>query len=578
MTSLAAARGAAQADDGPAGDGTPYLAERVLGLATRSHASACALLVLLCLVGFLPGQAGLQPMDRDEPRFAQATKQMLETGDLVAIRFQGEARNKKPVGIYWLQAAAVAAGEALGVPRARTTIALYRLPSLLGALAAVLLTYWSALAFLARGPAFLAAALTGTSVLLTAEAHLAKTDAVLTACAAAAMGALARAWLGRGEEGRLPLGTALAFWLAVALGILVKGPMVPMFAGLAALALCVKARSGRWLGRLRPRPGLLLAVAVVLPWFVAITWRSGSAFYAEAVGHDMLGKVGAAQRVHWAPPLTYLGIVFATFFPAAAYVFLAIPFAWRRRGEDAVAFLLAWAVPSWVVLELVPTKLPHYVLPLCPALAILAVLAATRGGLDPERRGSRLVALLVPLVPFGLALGLGIAAWELDRAVPLAGLGLLLVSGGLAVAAWRRFSAGAVVPSMATAVLAASLLGPAALGLVQRDIPALKVSPRLAALRTTLGCPDPATATLGYREPSLVFLTRSDLAMPATGPEAAAFLGAGGCRLLYVEDRQAEDFARAAGAAGLSPHAIGRVEGFNVNGGRRVGLTAYGTP
>ena len=164
---------------------------------SASHARACAALALLCLILFLPGQISLQPMDRDEPRFAQASKQMLETGDVVAIRFQDEARNKKPVGIYWAQAATVAMGEALGVPEARTQIALYRIPSLLGALFSVLLAYWGALAFLPRRHALLAAALYGACLMLNAEAHLAKTDALLAACATASLGALARLWLGR---------------------------------------------------------------------------------------------------------------------------------------------------------------------------------------------------------------------------------------------------------------------------------------------------------------------------------------------------------------------------------------------
>ena len=112
---------------------------RGLDALSLTHGRAVAALLALCLILFLPGQISLQPMDRDEPRFAQASKQMLETGDLVNIRFQGEARNKKPVGIYWAQAAAVAAGEALGVPNARTQIALYRIPSLIGAAASVLL-------------------------------------------------------------------------------------------------------------------------------------------------------------------------------------------------------------------------------------------------------------------------------------------------------------------------------------------------------------------------------------------------------------------------------------------------------
>src|SRR5712692_2694685 len=93
------------------------------------------LLVGLCLFLYLPGISTIPPLDRDEARFAQATRQMLETGDFLQIRFQDEARNKKPAGIYWLQAAAVSA---FSTPAA-TTIWPYRLPSLLGGIAAVLL-------------------------------------------------------------------------------------------------------------------------------------------------------------------------------------------------------------------------------------------------------------------------------------------------------------------------------------------------------------------------------------------------------------------------------------------------------
>src|SRR3989442_16009695 len=96
-----------------------------------------ALLVGLCLFLYLPGISAIPPLDRDEARFAQATRQMLETGDFLRIRFQDEARNKKPAGIYWLQAAAVGAFST----SASTAMWPYRLPSLLGGIAAALLTF-----------------------------------------------------------------------------------------------------------------------------------------------------------------------------------------------------------------------------------------------------------------------------------------------------------------------------------------------------------------------------------------------------------------------------------------------------
>ncbi|MCJ2079774.1 ArnT family glycosyltransferase [Methylobacterium sp. J-090] len=554
------------------GDAFAFL-DRLLGLGAASHGRACALLAALGLICFLPGLASLQPMDRDEPRFAQASKQMLETGDLVDIRFQGEARHKKPVGIYWAQAAVVAAAEGLGVPQARTAIALYRIPSLVGALAAILLTYWAALAFLPRRGALLAAALFGACVMLAAEAHLAKTDALLCACAVASLGGLARAWLRRGTP--LDTGTVLAFWLGLALGVLVKGPMVPLFCALPALVLSVRARSARWLLALRPGLGLPLTLALVAPWFLAIAWKSGGAFYGEAVGHDMLAKVGGGAEKHWAPPGTYAVVFYATFWPGAAFAALAIPYAWGRRGTNAVAFLLAWIVPAWALFEGVPTKLPHYVLPLMPAVAILTVLALSAGALDPARRGARIVAGLVVLIPVGLTIGLVSAAWSLDRTVPLAGLPLLLAACAVAILSWRAFARALPERALLLAILAALLLSPGVFGLTQPDLSALKVSPRLAAIRDALPCAEPKVASLGYREPSLVFLVGTDLATPSTAAEAASFLTQGGCRLVFVDSRFAAAFDAAIAAGTILPRVVGQVSGFNINGGRRVDLSAY---
>src|SRR6185436_13100375 len=171
----------------------------LLGFVTASHARAVAFLVLVSLVAFLPGFFNVPPMDRDEARFAQATKQMIESGDYIDIRYQNEVRYKKPVGIYWLQAGVVNLAETAGFPQARTTIWLYRIPSLIGAIGAVLLTYWAALTFVSRRTAYLAGLMMATSVLLTIEARLAKTDAMLLLCCVAAMGVMARAYLARAE-------------------------------------------------------------------------------------------------------------------------------------------------------------------------------------------------------------------------------------------------------------------------------------------------------------------------------------------------------------------------------------------
>ncbi|MFD0933963.1 glycosyl transferase, partial [Methylobacterium trifolii] len=149
--------------------------------------------------------------------------------------------------------------------------------------------------------------------------------------------------------------------------------------------------------------------------------------------------------------------------------------------------------------------------------------------------------------------------------------GACLVAG----AAWIAFTQGLPERALVLAVAASCLLSPAVFGLAQGAIPALKVSNRLAAIRDNLPCANPQVASLGYREPSLVFLIGTDLATPAGGAQGRDFLQAGGCRLLFVEGREAAGFDASWPVGAAVPKVVGQVSGFNINGGRRVDLTAY---
>ena len=210
---------------------------------------AYPLILVLALMAFLPGFRTIPAVDRDEARFAESTRQMLESGDFIRIRLQDELRLKKPVGIYWLQAAAtaLAGGEDPANP-----IWTYRIPSLLGALGAVLMTLWMGRRWFGAEAGFAAAVLIAGSLLLGVEARLAKTDAALLATILLAQAQLGEAWLR--PEAPLARWRWLAFWAASGLGILIKGPILPLVAGLTAAALAIAVRRAAWLGRLRPWP------------------------------------------------------------------------------------------------------------------------------------------------------------------------------------------------------------------------------------------------------------------------------------------------------------------------------------
>ena len=126
-------------------------AGRALGLAAKRP---IVVLFLICFVAWFPGFFTLPPLDRDESRFAQATKQMLETGDFVSIKLQDQPRDKKPVGIYWLQALST---DVLSSPEARQIWA-YRVPSLLGAMLAAAACAWGAAAFFGAETSLIAGA------------------------------------------------------------------------------------------------------------------------------------------------------------------------------------------------------------------------------------------------------------------------------------------------------------------------------------------------------------------------------------------------------------------------------------
>ena len=553
--------------------------DRVIDAASRSHLRAVVALLALSIMLFVPGQFTLQPMDRDEPRFAQATKQMLETRDFVDIRFQDEARHKKPVGIYWLQSVAVSAADALGFPEARGTIGYYRIPSFIGAIAAVLLTYWTALAFLTRPGAMLAAALMAGSILLGVEARLAKTDAVLTATVIGAMGALARVWMahislpGRWQPG---LGNALVFWISIGIGVLIKGPITPLIPLIVVVCLAVRERSLAWARPLRLWMGLGIVAAIALPWLVAIAVKSGGAFFAESVGKDMLGKVGSVAEKHWGPPGAYFVAFSATFWPAAPLTALVGWFFWNERRDDAVFFLLAWIVPFWLVLEAMPTKLPHYVLPLFPAIAILVLMAAERNAV-PER-GWRLWtgAALMLLIPLALLIGAPFAFLKFDGTLPIAAMPLLGAATVLAALAARSVLNTNVRAAAVWGLLAALPLTAAGFRFGMPELQAINLSRNLAALAKTEECRDPRFATAGYREPSLVFLTRTDLKM-IDGREVLAFLSGkeGDCRIAFVESRDEVAFISQLPPVSTGMKLAGRVKGININGGRALDIGVW---
>lgn len=539
------------------------------------------LAALLALIAGLPGVIGLPPLDRDESRFAEATAQMLETGDFVSPRFQEAPRFKKPVGLYWLQALAV---KSVSQVEDRAIWA-YRIPSLLGAMLAAAACAWGAAALLSPGSALLAGSLLGSSFMLSMEASIASTDAVLCGAITLAMSALSRVYLaahGGPRAGRL---VKAAFWAALALSILVKGPIGPMVVGLALISLCIWDRRVSWLGRLGWGWGLIGLAAALGPWALAITVATDGAFWGAALGGDLAPKLAGEAEGHGAPPGYYLLLAPVLLFPATLLLPAGLVAAWRARSEPAIRFTLCWLIPGWLVFEATPTKLIHYTLPLYGALTWLMARAlepvdddAPAAGRVSRAIGAGLTAIIG--VAFAVAGPVAMAKIGDFSAVPwavLAALLFLAASAAGALMLWRGQPARGAAAAMGLAALAHGVLA----GAVVPGLHPLWLSSGVARALTVAGAspwqgvvPGPVTVA-GYAEPSLVFLLGADTELGHAG-EAAAALAEG--RPAIVEGREDTAFRAALARNGAAARPAGSVSGLDYSKGRADILRLYLPP
>lgn len=547
-------------------------------------------IVILALFAMVVGLSGLltvPPLDRDEGRFIQATTQMIETGDYVNVRYQDTERNKKPVGIYWLQAASV---QLLADVEDRPLWA-YRLPSLLGVMLAAVFTYIAGVTLFGRAAAFLGALLLAAAPVLAGEASIAKTDAALLATVCAMQAALARLLVG--EVGAVETRrAALYFWIAMGIGVLIKGPIAPFVGGCTAALLFVlgprlegTAADGpaafrtAFLKRLRPFFGVGVLAAIVLPWAVAIGLATEGRFFAEAIGRDMLGKVTTGQEQHGGPPGFHLAVIWFMFWPAALFIPAAVVHAVKNRRVGPVAFALAWIVPTWLLFELTSTKLPHYTMPIYPAIGLLVGYLLTNVPADAYRLSRWLGALLYLVVGVVAAAAVPVIASEYSSD------GVILwhyVAAALLLAVTVSASvlsvSGRAMQSLGLAVIASGLFAWVTFEGVLPTLDRLALTPRLADMLDDheahpLEDDTGPVALVGYHEPSAVFTLGTKTAL-LTAEEAADWVGEGEKRAVVIESREFNAFLAALGDR-PAPKAIASIEGFNYSNNKDMRLTLY---
>lgn len=521
----------------------------------------------LLLACALPGFFALQPLDRDESRFAQATKQMFESKDFIRISFQDEPRNKKPVGIHWFQAASVAA---LGGPDAGI-IQTYRIPSLLGALLCALSVFKIGALLFSRREGLIAGAAIGCGLLLSTEAGIAKTDAALA-------GFIALSYLGLAglRSINLPRMAPWLFWIGIGMSALIKGPIGPLIIMLSIVMLLVWERDGTWLKGLVHWPSIALALLIVVPWYVAIWQATGGQFFSDAIGQDLAPKIAGKSENPSIPPGMHLVLSPLIMWPGCILIPPAVWAGWTLSKDPRIRFLLAWAIPGWLLFEAAPAKLAHYTLPVHGAILLLGAVGLLAGAW--KRAWVKWAAIAIfalgglILAAAPLALASDIAPDAITRASVFSiAIALVII---IVIAACLRKSS-QVGPAVAAAAIVTAI---ALKGIFVPSLPQLNISARVsqalvdAQLHPRLSESQPGPLIgFGYQEPSLIFLTRSDSALSSLqAATAAARLGSG----VVVTQENFAALDQALLVKGLTVARVGEglIEGVNYSKGSDVTL------
>ncbi len=457
-----------------------------------SAPASLAILLIVAFACFLPGFSTMPPFDGDETAYAVAAREMVATGDLATLRVQTDMQPWRPRGMQWLEAATIVVAGQGGNP----PLWVYRIPSLVGAVATVLLTWWTAMAFGRPRAALLAGLLVAGSGVLGLQARVAAPDAMLAAATTLMAGTLARLWLARDRSvaGHLPV----LFWCAIGAGLLLKGGIAPAMAAAAVLILVVERGSATWLGRLRPGVGVVVLALAVMPWLMSVAVLA----IADVGGPDIkfLTRIGVPFALE-APPGTYALLAPLLVGPAMTFIFLVLPWAVDNVRRPPVFFALAWGAPLWLGAELFPDKLPQYVLPAIPAVAMFAGFAVDDGAARIRGRWSLFYSAGPLIWPPAIAAVVPVAYFMAEGSYPFAALAAFVIAAILGPIAWLWLKRERTIAAAALSVVTVVFIYLGFFGVIVPGLSVVRIAQRIVTTAAAnVHCSNPVFAAAGFPE------------------------------------------------------------------------------
>lgn len=537
------------------------------------HLHIKILLCFLVFICFFLSLNTIPPLDRDESRYIQATVQMLESKDFVNIKFLDAPRLKKPPGIYWLQAlSATITKNILYLEQA--PLWSYRLPSAIAASISILLTFLLGKILFGRTQGIIAALLLVSSPLVFIEAHIAKTDSVLLACILFITYVLSKVIFEKKYEISHSKYLIFLAWITMGFAFLIKGPLVIMFILFTVIFFRIFSKQN-FIKDLQITIGLMLFIMVALPWFIIINVGDNSSVFLDSVKKDMFLKLISAQESHGAPPGTYLLSSIVSAWPIFLFIIPTSIWAYKKRKEKAVIFLLCSILPAWIVFELVPTKLMHYILPLLPSLAILsAAMIVSLNKMNTlnilNKFFIRIISLLPSLGGIIISSAIWVLAIKFGKGITLSVFLVIFIyfisSIICAYFLFKRNYLTSFITIVFSNLLALNIL----FIFLPKQLDKIWVTEKVYEYIKKENIQH-SVGMLGYSEPSLVFRLGSSSKILTSSDDAIDKIIKNKIKYIIIEDKYTEEFIIKADENQLSINVLNiKVSGFNYSKGEYV--------
>ncbi len=399
----------------------------------RPQLRALILLLAFCVPTLFVGLGSSSLWEPDEPRFAEASREMLERGDYLTPYFNGAPRFQKPPLLYWMQ---ILSFQLFGINELGA-----RVPVALCGAVSVLLIYLLGLRFFTQRAALLAALALATTFRFVVYSRHGLTDVPVLMFMLAAFYGFARTL----DEPTSSRRFALIAWASLGLAMLTKGP-VGLFPLPIWILFLLSTRQRGGLRRLHAVSGLLLFTGIAAPWFVYMAWKHGETYLEFALLSEVVDRY---VTPHSFPQPSrglfyYFKVVPPDAIPWTLYFLAALPFvglrwsSWEARERRGVKLLLLWFLVVFVLFSLSGYKLPHYIIPLYPPMSVLVGFFVDRAAGSCERVAR--LSLAVPAwLTASLFLGLSVLSFRFMERV----FGSSLFSSGTVLPA--ALAAGAIL-------------------------------------------------------------------------------------------------------------------------------------